>query len=362
MTDTMKTEYHPETVSRPGETLAETLEELQMSQAELARRMGRPTKTINEIVQGKTGILPETALQLENVLGIPASFWMAREIAYRTAVARSERRTATGSHGAMQWADRFPRREMAKWGWIRPLSRSGSVQELLEFFAVASPQAWESTWSRPEVAFRRSLRKDGNRYAVAAWLRRGEIVAAEKKTDPYDEKAFRTALDRCRELTMEGPERFCPRLQEMCAKAGVVVLFIPELPGAGVSGASRWLTSHRALIQLSLRFRKDDQLWFSFFHEAGHILLHSKKGIFIDDGRSTSTEEKEANAFASRLLIPDDAFQRLEDMHPLSTERVLAFAREQRIAPGIVVGRLQHEGLVPYTHLNGLKKSLAWSE
>jgi addiction module HigA family antidote len=361
MTETMKTQYQPQTVSPPGETLAETLEELEMSQAELARRMGRPTKTMNEIVQGKAAILPETALQLENVLGIPASFWMAREVAYRTALARSERKATVGSHESMEWASAFPYREMAKWGWIRQVTQKvDSVQELFEFFGVASPVAWEATWGRPEVAFRRSLTKDGNRHAVAAWLRRGEIEAAVQKTGRYDEKAFRVALRRCRELTREDPETFCATIQEACAIAGVAVLFVPELSGARVSGASRWLTPHRALIQLSLRFKTDDQLWFSFFHEAGHILLHTKKGIFIDDGSSTTTQEKEANAFASSILVPDEAFERFSATRPFSTETVLAFAEEQRIAPGIVVGRLQHERLIPFTHLNRLKRSLTW--
>ncbi len=362
MTNAMKTQYQPQTVSPPGDTLAETLEELEMSQAELARRMGRPTKTINEIMQGKAAILPETALQLENVLGIPASFWMAREMAYRTALARTERKTTVGSPEAIEWASGFPCREMATWGWIRRLPKKVDyVQELFEFFGVASLQAWEATWSRPEVAFRRSLTKDGNRYAAAAWLRRGETAAAAQKTARYDERAFRAALRRCRELTREDPETFCPAIQERCATAGVVVLFVPELPGARVSGASRWLTPHRALIQLSLRFKTDDQLWFSFFHEAGHIVLHTKKGIFIDDGTSTSTQEKEANAFASSMLIPDDPLERFSATRPFSTETVLAFAEEQRIAPGIVVGRLQHERLIPYTHLNGLKRSLTWA-
>jgi hypothetical protein len=138
-------------------------------------------------------------------------------------------------------------------------------------------------------------------------------------------------------------------------------LFVPELPRARVSGASRWLAPHRALIQLSLRFKADDQLWFSFFHEAGHILLHTKKGIFVDDGNSTSTQEKEANAFASSILIPDEAFERFSATRPFATHSVVAFAEEQGIAPGIVVGRLQHERLLPYTHLNGLKRSLAWA-
>ncbi|MEO8036863.1 MAG: ImmA/IrrE family metallo-endopeptidase, partial [Acidobacteriota bacterium] len=236
------------------------------------------------------------------------------------------------------------------------------VQGLFEFFRVASVQAWEATWNRPEVAFRRSLKRDGNRYAVSAWLQRGEIEAAGKKAAQFNAIAFRAALDYCRSLTTAAPEVFCSRVQEACAAAGVVVLFVPELPSASVSGAARWLTAQRALIQLTLRFRTDDQLWFSFFHEAGHVLLHAKKGIFVDDGHGTSSQEKEADAFASNMLIPDDAFDAFAHERPLSAQRVHTFASQQKIAPGIVVGRLQHERLLPYDQLNHLKHRLIWAE
>lgn len=363
MTDFEKTEYTPQQVSPPGGTLAETLEEFGMSQTELARRMGRPTKTINEIVQGKTAILPETAFQLENVLGIPASFWLARETAYRTSLARSVRQTAVVAPETVEWAKQFPCREMAKLGWIESCAKKADyVQGLFEFFGVASVQAWEATWNRPEVAFRRSLTKGGNRHAVSAWLRRGEIEAASKKTLPYDADTFRAALDECRRLTTAAPEVFCARVQEACAAAGVVALFVRELPSASVSGATRWLTAKRALVQLTLRFKTDDQLWFSFFHEAGHILLHPKKGIFVDDGRGTSTQEKEADAFASDMLIPDDAFDEFARVRPFSAKRVQAFAAKQKVAAGIIVGRLQHERLLPYNQLNHLRRSLTWTE
>lgn len=363
MIDSAKTEYTPQQVSPPGDTLAETLSELGMSQTELARRMGRPTKTINEIVQGKTAILPETAFQLENVLGIPASFWLARETAYRTSLARSVRQTAVVAPETVQWASQFPCKEMVKHGWIESCAKKAEyVQGLFEFFRVASVQAWDATWNRPEVAFRRSLTKEGNRHAVSAWLRRGEIEATSRKAEPYNADAFRAALDRCRELTAAAPEVFCPAVQGLCADAGVVVLFVPELPSASVSGAARWLRAQRALIQLTLRFKTDDQLWFSFFHEAGHVLLHPKKGIFVDNGHGTSTQEKEADAFASNMLIPDDEFEAFARVRPLSAQRVQAFAVKQKIAPGIVVGRLQHERILPFNQLNHLKRRLIWTE
>ncbi len=82
------TQYIPDFVSPPGETLLEVLETRGMSQAELAERTGRPKKTINEIIKGKTAITPETALQFEFVLGVPARFWNQREQNYREFLAR----------------------------------------------------------------------------------------------------------------------------------------------------------------------------------------------------------------------------------------------------------------------------------
>ena len=92
-------EYRPETVSHPGGTLEDVLEEKGMSQAELAERTGRPKKAIHEIIKGKTVITPETAIQLERVLGIPASFWSNRQRRYDEYIARkSEEKSSFYSH------------------------------------------------------------------------------------------------------------------------------------------------------------------------------------------------------------------------------------------------------------------------
>lgn len=90
MSNAIQNQYTPDYVSPSGETLQEILEEHGMSQAELAERTGRLKKTINEIINGKAAITPETALQLERVLGIPASFWNNRERQYREALALIE--------------------------------------------------------------------------------------------------------------------------------------------------------------------------------------------------------------------------------------------------------------------------------
>jgi uncharacterized protein DUF955 len=95
-------------------------------------------------------------------------------------------------------------------------------------------------------------------------------------------------------------------LVELCASAGVAVVFVGEIGKTRASGAARWLTPTKALIQLSLRHKTDDHLWFSFFHEAAHILLHSKEATFITgtDGEANETMEGEAKRFAANQLIP----------------------------------------------------------
>jgi addiction module HigA family antidote len=357
-------EYTPDVVSPPGETLQELLDERGMSQAELAERMGRPKKTINEIIKGKTAITPETALQLERVLGVPAGFWTNMEKHYREHLARQEEMALL--EGSVEWLREMPVAALKKLGWIEARkNKAEQVREMLSFFGVASPEQWRQVFSAPQAAFRHSSAYKSEPGALSAWLRKGELRAQEIVCEPFDKSKFEEALLDARKLTIEPPSVFQPRLVELCAAAGVAVAFVPELPKCRAHGATRWLSATKAVIQLSLRYKTDDHLWFTFFHEAGHVLLHGKKQVFIEsDKGAPDREEAEANEFAASLLIPQDSLARLQsfaERQRISNAQVIGLAEELGIAPGIVVGRLQHIGWLPYTHLNGLKTRLMWA-
>lgn len=349
-------EYRPDYVSPPGETLEELLEEHGMSQAELAERTGRPKKTINEIIQGKTAITPETALQLERVLGTPAGFWLTREQQYREFLARQHDDQQLAPQVA--WLNEIPWREMVKRGWIAPCDEPiNQLREVLRFFGIASPHQWEAV----TATFRQSQAFVAHEMAVATWLRQGERLAQAVACAPYDAARFRQALQAARTLTREEPAVGMQRLPALCAPAGVAVVIVPELPLTRLCGAARWLSPTKALIQLSLRYKRDDQFWFSFFHEAGHILLHGKREAYLDADTSEQTErEDDANRFAADLLIPPEALRSFVAQYQptFSTAVIERFAADLGIAPGIVVGRLQREQHVPYTHFNSLKRVL----
>jgi len=354
--------FQPDYAVPPGEILAETLEARGISQAELASRCGLSEKHISQVIHIKASISPEMALRLERALGVRATLWMNLESMYRLHAARIEERSRVVDY--IDWARRFPIRSLAERRWIRPSNDAEEqARMLLDFFGVASPSAWESQYGKLAVAYRRSAAFRSSPDAVAAWMRIGEIKAAEIDTDPFEKSKFREALDAIRMLTSSGPSIFEPQMKELCREAGVALVFVPELPKTHLSGATRWLAPGKALIMQSLRFRSDDHFWFTFFHEAAHTLLHGKRALFVDEvGMEASAYEEEADAFAADHLIPRVSYQSFLAQGTISRMRILDFASRLDIAPGIVVGRLQHDGVVPFSWFRDLKRTFVFAD
>lgn len=354
-----KSQYVPEVVSAPGEILEELLEEWDMTQVELAQRTGRPTKTINEIIKGKAAITTETALQFEKVFGTPARFWNNLEQNYREHLARQEEQERLADQ--TEWLDRFPLKEMIRRGWIRKKSDEvDQVESLLKFFGVTSPGAWRDLLRDTQAAFRRSSAFEIDPGAIAAWLRQGEREAQRIECRDFEKEAFKEKLGAARSLTRESPQVFLEELPPLCAQAGVAVTFVPQMPRSRVSGATRWLSPTKALIQLSFRYKTDDHFWFTFFHECAHVLKHAKKAIFLEGEESEGRMEEEADRFSAAFLIPDQTYRQLLDEGDLRCARLEEFAQEIGIAPGIVAGRLQHDGHIPFSRCNSLKRKLHW--
>ncbi|MFU8804494.1 MAG: ImmA/IrrE family metallo-endopeptidase, partial [Bradymonadaceae bacterium] len=214
--------------------------------------------------------------------------------------------------------------------------------------------------------FRASEKFDKQVGAVAAWLRRAEVEATAVECEPFDKQGFTKELQSLRSLTCEpNPEQFIPELKKRCARHGVAVVFIAAPSGCPASGATKWLGSEKAMLVLSLRYKTNDHLWFTFFHEVGHLLKHGKRMFFIEGLEGLDLEaEEQANRFARDLLIPPSSLQALYDLSRkpyLSKQDVADFARSIHVAPGIVVGRMQHEDWLPQSHMNKLKERYQWA-
>ncbi len=358
-TTTSEFRYEPDVVFPPGETLAEVLDEAYMTQSELAKRTGLSTKHINQIVNGSAPITTETALLLERATGVAARVWSNLEISYREHELR--RREDARLSADLDWLEELPVNELVRRGWIdksaTPLKR---LQGVCRFFGVANRAAWDALWHKP-TAYRKSKAFTSHPGALASWLRIGEIRAGSLECKSFNQKLLTELLDEFRGLTRDPePGNWWPALVDRCAECGVALVAEPEIAGARINGAARWLSPEKALVQLSLRHRWNDIFWFTFFHEIGHLLLHSKRDTFINDVGAHSGVEAEADAFAAQTLIP----RRYEaDLAELETERdVEQFADSLGIAPGIVVGRLQHDQRWPFKRGNNLKQRFVFTD
>ena len=345
MAPSVTSAYRPDYSIPPGETLRAVIEARGMTQADLSRRAGLSTKHINQIVQGVAPISPEAAFALERVLGIPARFWNALEANHQSRELQLLDRVVGKDDAA--WLSHVPTKELQRRGLIEKVSNQADLRDqVLRFFGVASRSSWDSIWTAPTAAFRRSKVFESDPYATAAWLRIGELRATEVKTAPFNRAAFESALQTVRALMESDPETFEPEMKRRAAEAGVVIVIVGEVKGSRVNGAARWLSANRALIQLSIRHRWEDVFWFSFFHEAGHVLLHGKRETFIDDGRTRTSEEDEADAFAQEILIPQSYESDL--LRARTVPQARALATRLGVPPGIIIGRLQREELMPY--------------
>jgi addiction module HigA family antidote len=340
-----------ELISPPGDTIQETIDTIGMSQAELAERMGRPKEKLNDIIKGREPITMKTAILLDRVLGIPVSFWMEREREYRIELSQIEQQEFLES--CFDWLNMFPVRELKKMNWLPDVPDKAAIADaLLRFFGIASPQQWEDIYLKEAVAtaFKISLANTQSPHAISAWIRIGEHKSATQKLPEFDKSAFTSALDEIKDLVIHQPENFKDQLQQICARCGVAVLYTPCLPKAPISGAT-WWKGKNPIIQLTGRYKTNDSFWFAFYHEAAHILKHGKKEIFLEDLQGSpmdEAKEDEANQFAQKYLFPKVAFDGLTEIFNISDEDILAFAKHYKTHPAIIVGQLQHSGIMGY--------------
>jgi addiction module HigA family antidote len=354
--------HTPDWFTPPGETLLEVIEFKGISQKDLADRTGVTPKHINKIITGEAAITPEMAILLERATGTSAITWNRLE-------ANFQARKATAESKKKLLDDR----QILKNPTIKELihrhaivsydDTSEQIEAVLGFYGVGSVKKLKERWQIPhQAALRHSPSFESNPVALATWLQLGEKMAEKIECQPFDKGRFLDALTAVRKLTVKHPSEFVPEMRRFCANAGVAVVFVKEFRGAAVHGAAKWMTPQKAVIILNLRGKKNDLFWFSFFHEAAHVIFDSKKGLAVDVFGKTEANESERRAddFASRNLIPEEYNSKLFTLK--SKNDVLTFAKRLGISPGIVVGRLQYEKIIPFTNLNDLKETFVWQE
>jgi len=351
-------EFQPGWFSFPGETLESVVQRRSMSIPDLARSLGCGTDFIDGLICGKSAIDQEIAGKLEVSLGGTAAFWVARQRQFDEALDRLT--DSVPEIEARNWLQTLPVQKMVDRNWIaRPNQTRDAIRSCLSFFDVSSPDEWRERYTNfaNSFSFRSSPTYISKIGALSVWLRQGELQARRIYTKDWDRERFRRQLGLIRALIkVKEPAYFIPRLRALCAEAGVAVAFVDAPQGCRASGAARFVTQRKALIILSLRYKSDDHFWFTFFHEAGHLLLDEGKRTFVDeDGQHQSDVETAANQFSAAMLIPAERFDDLMNLKA-QARSIIRFAVSIEVSPGVVVGQMQHLKLIGPNKFNHLKR------
>lgn len=353
--------FAPDWASPPGDTLRDVLLDRGLTVDQASTAIGIPVGDLNRLLSGEAEITVGLAQSLSASIGATAQFWINRELDYRDGITR---------HELLQWVAQLPTKDMIRRGWL-PSSASDieAAQSCLDFFGVADLASWRARTEALSSALYRTSRSYALSDAAAlAWLQQARRLAFRRKgLEPWSEEKLRAALLRVRRLSFDkDPSSFLPKVEAVLAQAGARLVVLRAPKGCPVSGASLTLDDGSAMIALTARHLSDDHLWFTLFHEAAHLLLHGRSAVYVDaiDERHVADadqREAEADALAAELLVPRVLIDELPDGRRPKSREIVRAAVRHKVAPGIVVGHLQHEGVLGFENLNSLKRRYRWN-
>lgn len=347
--------FNPNWTSHPGATIQSVLFEKNVSVKEFAQRLEWSIDNVNRLINGSIPIDENLADLLQNTLGATKHFWLNRQSIYdsRCKILCEEKET---------WLNNLPVKDMINRGLI---ARGKDVfQECLSFFGVENLQTWNDKYKDLSISFRKSPSYISEMSSVITWMRQAEIQTNNYVTKTWNKALFEELLQtKIKSLIrVKNPSIFIPELIRLCAECGIRLAIVPCIGKCRASGASSFITQNNALMILSFRHLSDDHFWFTFFHEAGHLVMHDKRLRLEDNnGISECEEELDANAFASEHLISYDYRDELINMRR-NKRIIIEFAQKAQVSPGIVIGQLQHLGYIRFEYLNSYKRYYSWDE
>lgn len=338
----------------PGATIREQLEERGMSQKEFAARMEMSEKHISRLINGEVILTPQTAYKLELVLGLPASFWNKLEAQYREKAILVEQENSLEKD--IEIAKKFPYSEMASYGWVEETRNiQNKVINLRKFFGVITLTLLGNNLIT-HIATRRLAVTEKSDLALMAWAQEAKIEARSINVGSIEITHLSKIIPEIKSMTLAKTEEFSPVLKNRLAECGVALVFLPHLKGSFLQGAT-FIDGKKIVIGVTARGKDKDKFWFSLFHELGHIMLgHIKKNSGISE-----EDERNADIFAENALIEKTHYDAFVKSRDYSKKSVISFAKGEGVATGIVVGRLQRDGIISYSSMNNLKEKLDFS-
>jgi len=354
------TEYKDIVAFHPGYYIADIIEDMGISQVEFAARMGTTAKTLSQLLNGQANITNDLAKKLSVMMGTSVEVWQRLQNTYDQKLIEIQQvKDFDEQKEIVQQIDYKYFVDVA--GLPKTRVAEEKIPILCSFFKVSDLRIM----LKPDflVNFRSGTRDRSDKKVInsRAWIQTAMNMAKNIETEPYNAQKLKGYLPELRNMTIQNPEVFLPRMRSIFAECGVAFVLLPHLRNSGVNGAVKWVNNERVVLAMNNRGLDADKFWFSLFHEIKHVFQQKIKTVFISSTEAemvdyNNTLEEEADRFASDYLIPPNELRKFAPTKYTSDNEIVEFANSIGIHPGIVAGRLQHENIIPQSRCSKLKE------
>ena len=355
----------PDLVIHPGETIADILEERNLTQKELAKRAGVSEPFLSDVINGKKDISKSLAMGLEYALGVPSSFWLNLQANYdaellslqeEKTIQEDEKRVLTALHEVVDYLGKSAHLP-------DDLTQEQTIIWLRKYFKVSSLLGLREL--APTGAFRLSEAAAIDQDVLGAWLCLCK-VRSEKRciSQRFDGALTEQLISEIKAIICYPKGDLRGILTDLFARYGIDFSIMHSFHGAPVHGYIDRKSDGSYQMVVTIRGAFADIFWFSLFHELGHIVNGdlSKPGSFIDTCESNDSErESKADCFAKDALIDLTSYNEFVNKGSFTLSSIKDFAQTQNVPPYIVIGRLQKEGFVPWSRFANYKPRFKWA-
>lgn len=351
MKTNLKNEKQAARVFHPGEILLDELNERQLTQAEFSEIIGRPARTVNEIIKGKRGITPETAGVIAAGLGTSPDMWLSMQAEYDLFTLNKKTKDQPQEiQERSELYSLFPIADLVRRTYLKKRTKVDDLRkDILSLLGISSIDNFKG------LAGARFRVSNGD--IVLEYLKTWVLLAKKKASEQsavgkYDAEKLKNFAKNIKDYSCreKGIESVIKELKNL----GVRVILLPHFSKTRVDGAACWLDSKSPVIVMSLRYQRMDNFFFTLLHEIGHIVLHvpsDTSTFFIDDLNNLekdNKEEKEANEFAVTNLGLSGVVSSLKFID-ITPQILVKKSEEMGIHPSLLIGHLQYENILTYT-------------
>lgn len=354
------TEYKELVTFHPGYYIADIIEDMEITQAEFATRLGTNTKTLSCLINGQANISNDLAKKLSVMMGTGEEVWLNLQSVFdqRIIEIQKERDFDEQTYLARLIDYKY---FVDVVGLSATKTTHDKIINLCKFFKVSDLRIMMT----PDflVNYRTGICSANEKNIInsRAWVQTAINFSQKIETEAYNAEKLKSFLPKLRSMTCQKPEIFFPRMRQIFAECGVAFVFLPNLKNSGVNGAVKWINEDRVVLAMNNRRLDTDIFWLSLFHEIKHVLQKKTKTTFISYSEKEMIEvnkqlEDDADVFASNYLIPPAALRKFAPSKYTTDDEIIEFAKAIGIHPGIVAGRLQHDGILAPNRYSKLKE------